>query len=514
MLFNLFKKKKDDELNISGQTIKTSSNVGSSMPKPAPRPAPQQFSQYQPSQSSAKMAADRLMAGQNIATGINRQPQGKIETPNFSIDRSKTMQQNIGNTLNRQASPENQRQQLQNYQPSQQRQTLPPAPQQQPQQNNYLQTYQNLAGDRNKLLAEQKAQAEDYYNKAYGEKNRFLGEYIPQLQQQFAQAKGGIGERQELAGQEAEMAKSQAVDEWGTSQRQAAETRRESEARTAGRFADLNTSDSYGYGSHGQAQENLESDFNRFTEEGLRQREQNMFQIDKSLQDYNLQAKQQIDEMEMGLNNAIMQIQSDMRMNDIEKENAVRQVMQQYQSGVQDVQEWLQTNTITLEQQMAALQKDQLSQEFMSSGVPQTETDYRYLMSNYDTYKDLLGGDGGAEKQDLLNLVDQALTKDLGAMSGAWGATGFGTRFGSGLETKALIDQIKNKLTVEAREKLKGQGQISDNEMMMLDRSLSKLQPGMSQEALKRELGEIRNVLTNQNRYAGQERPSLQSLIE
>jgi len=158
MLFNLFKKKKDDELNIGGQTIKTSSNVGSSMPKPTPRPAPQQFSQYQPSQSSTKMAADRLMAGQNIATGINRQPQGKIETPNFSMDRSKTMQQNIGDTLNRQASPENQRQQLQNYKPSQQRQTLPPAPQQQPQGNNYLQTYQNLAGDRNKLLAEQKAQ--------------------------------------------------------------------------------------------------------------------------------------------------------------------------------------------------------------------------------------------------------------------------------------------------------------------------------------------------------------------
>jgi hypothetical protein len=513
MLFNLFKKKKDDELNIGGQTIKTSSNVGSSMPKPTPRPAPQQFSQYQPSQSSTKMAADRLMAGQNIATGINRQPQGKIETPSFSMDRSKTMQQNIGDTLSRKASPENQRQQLQNYKP-QQRQTLPPVPQQQPQGNNYLQTYQNLAGDRNKLLAEQKAQAEDYYNKAYGEKNRFLGEYIPQLQQQFAQAKGGIAERQALARQETDMAKSQAVDEWGTSQRQAAETRRESEARTAGRFADLNTTDSYGYGSHGQAQENIESDFNRFTQEGLRQREQNMFQIDKSLQDYNLQAKQQIDEMEMGLNNAIMQIQSDMRMNDIEKESAVRQVMQQYQSGVQDVQEWLQTNTIQLEQQMAALQKDQLSREFMASGVPQTETDYRYLMSNYDTYKELLGGDGGAEKQDLLNLVDQALTTDLGAMSGVWGATGLGTKFGSGLETKALIDQIKNKLTVEARNKLKGQGQISDAETLMLERSLSKLQPGMEEAALKRELTEIRNVLTGQNRYVGQERPSLQSLIE
>jgi len=310
------------------------------------------------------------------------------------------------------------------------------------------------------------------------------------------------------------MAKSQAVDEWGTSQRQAAETRRESEARTAGRFADLNTTDSYGYGSHGQAQENIESDFNRFTQEGLRQREQNMFQIDKSLQDYNLQAKQQIDEMEMGLNNAIMQIQSDMRMNDIEKESAVRQVMQQYQSGVQDVQEWLQTNTIQLEQQMAALQKDQLSREFMASGVPQTETDYRYLMSNYDTYKELLGGDGGAEKQDLLNLVDQALTTDLGAMSGVWGATGLGTKFGSGLETKALIDQIKNKLTVEARNKLKGQGQISDAETLMLERSLSKLQPGMEEAALKRELTGIRNVLTGQNRYVGQERPSLQSLIE
>jgi len=141
---------------------------------------------------------------------------------------------------------------------------------------------------------------------------------------------------------------------------------------------------------------------------------------------------------------------------------------------------------------------------------------YEWMLTNPDEYQAAFNSDSGMEKQNLIGLVNQAIDSNLGAVSGLWGKAGIGRVSGEGLATKALIDQIKNSLTLEARQKLKGQGQISDAETAMLANSVSKLIPGMPQEALKKELGEIKNILEGKFRYdeSGYQKQPLSSFIQ
>lgn len=382
MLFNLFKKKKD-ETDVGGVKVRTGAPT-----TPTPRPAPQRSSFSNQTNNSTNLLSNRLINNQNLISGQQNYQAPKGLTPGLDSITGKTMTQRMDNT-----AKQSEKQLLRPQQVQEKQQFQPPqAPKFDP-----MGRYQQLGQDRRALLNQRKQQGENYLNEAYGERQRYLQDYIPRLQQQFAQAKTGVEEGIGLAEGDAAMARDRAEDDWGTAQRQAAMTRRESEARTAGKFAGLNTSDSYGFGSHGQAQENIESDFNRFTQEGIKQKQQNFHEIERALQDYTLQARQQINQMESSLNEAIMQIESDMNMNDIEKRNAISQLATDYQDGVLAIQENLQDIQYQYEMAQQEMAKTQLSPEFMQTGVPQNENDYMFYMKNYDTYKDMMGG---GEKPD------------------------------------------------------------------------------------------------------------------
>jgi len=377
-----------------------------------------------------------------------------------------------------------------------------PPPTQQSSVPSYVTGYESLADRQKALLEQQRQQGQEYYDKSYGERNRLLQESIPQLQSQMIKTQGNIQKGVESAQKSAEFKKQGAEDEWGESQRLAAMTRRESEARNRNRFAALGTTSSWGAGSYGQAQENVESDFNRFTQQGLRTKEQNMFEIDQKLQDYEIEAQTTLDDLEFQVNTAVRQIQSDMRMNDIEKRNALDSLFGNYQAKVLEVEEGLQGVYADYYKALESAEANSLS--FDDNGNPLNQASYEWMLNNPDKFGSAFDTGSGAEKQNLIGLVDTAIGSNLGAVSGPLAAFGISTKWGEGLNTKALIDQIKGSLTLEAREKLKGQGQISDAETQMLANSVSKLQYGMTEAALKKELGEIKNVLEGKYRYAGQ----------
>lgn len=62
-------------------------------------------------------------------------------------------------------------------------------------------------------------------------------------------------------------------------------------------------------------------------------------------------------------------------------------------------------------------------------------------------------------------------------------------------DLQATLDQLVSLLQLESRQKLKGQGAITDKEMAMLGKSVAGIQPGISDTKLKKELQIIINNL-------------------
>lgn len=374
----------------------------------------------------------------------------------------------------------------------------------------YITGYETLAERQKALLEEQNKQAQDYYNKAYAERNRLLQESIPALQQQLRGATTNIQKGIEGAEQSAEYQKQNRQDEWGESQRLAAQTRNESEARNRNRFAALNTTDSYGAGSYGQAQENVESDFNRFTQQGLRQREQDMFAIDQALQNYQLEAQSQIDTLEANLANTVNQIQSNINLNAIEKQSMLDDAFNKYQQGVLAVDEGMQNVYAQYYQALEKAQASSLSPEFMQTGIPQNENDYRFYIENQDKVDNLTGGGQSSLAQQAFLIADELLGMDTNKISG------FGNKINtliSGTSSqlpKNKYDQLKALLSLDNIQLLKGTGQISDKEQEILSNAATSLGRNLPDDDFRKVLTKLRDDLAGLQ-VANYERPPLSS---
>lgn len=481
LTFNPFAKKKKDEQIKGGYSSNYTSNPGNSYLTSVVNSLSQ--GKGLPSVTGQTLSVPSFQqkqeATQNIINKANQPIQGSGYTSNYASNPS-----NYKSPVADQTKNTNQIQQQQTSVPS------------------YIAGYEDLAAKQKALLEQQRKQGEDYYSKSYAEKNRLLQESIPALQQQFIKTQGNIQKGIESAAQSAEYKKQNAQDQWGESQRLAAQTRQESEGRTRNKFAALGTTDSWGAGSYGQAQENVESDFNRFTQQGLRTKEQNLFEIDKALQDYEIEAQTTLDGLEASLENTVRQIQSDINMNNIEKQNALDSLFSDYQAKVLSVEEGMQGVYADYYKALKNAEANSLS--FDDQGQPLNQVSYEWMLNNPDKFESAFESGNVAEKQNLIGLVDTALSTDLGSISGLWGRSGLGRISGKGLETQALIDQIQAGLNVDAREKLRGQGTITEGEQTMLANSVAKLRYGMSEAALKKELREIKNVLEGKYRYAGQ----------
>ena len=442
--FNLFKKKKEEEkqplIPASGYGTQYANNLN---------------------KSTTQRYVNSLTSGNGLPNTLGlpkpsfRSSKDMFNLSNDLLNKSRTYQQQ---KEEQQEKPPGFQIQQPGFQIQQQKPTIP----------SYITGYETLAERQKALLEEQNKQAQDYYNKAYAERNRLLEQSIPKLQSQVRTATANIQKGIGSAQQSAEYKKQNAEDQWGESQRLAAQTRNESEARNRNRFAALGTTDSWGAGSYGQAQENVESDFNRFTQQGLRTKEQNMFEIDRALQDYEIEAQTQIDTLEANLSNTVDQIQSSINLNNIDKQKMIDEAFAKYQQGVLAVDEGMQNVYAQYYQALQNAEANSLS--FDDNGQPLNQASYEWMLNNPDKFGSTFGQQSQSS-QKAIGLVDDLLSKNTRGITGR-------VRMAVSDEARAaqgLLDQLVAELQLEEARRMKGQGAMSDAERDILRNAIGAL---------------------------------------
>lgn len=301
--------------------------------------------------------------------------------------------------------------------------------------------------------------------------------------------------------------KANAEDYYGDAQRTAAQARRETQGDASRRFSALNTIDSFGEGSYKQATENIDSEFNRVTQQFAREKANTLAQIDDDIFAAEQTAQQAISSERVKLQQVLRQIDGSLQQGTMEYKFAQEQAYADYQETVGAIEEWYNGIQYTASQQKLTLQQEldsmsSFTPQFMATGVPTNQKEYEFLISNSDAFKELypeLFGGGGAsamdEKNQIVDLVDDVLASGTSNLTGN---VRLGHLYAGGKDVKAKVEQIKNKLSVEERAKLKGQGTISDKEAEMLAKAVTSLDYGMTDEAFQQELLNIKAILGKQ----------------
>jgi hypothetical protein len=140
----------------------------------------------------------------------------------------------------------------------------------------------------------------------------------------------------------------------------------------------------------------------------------------------------------------------------------------------------------------------------MTTGKPATPADIEFFQKNKDgmgAYMDGMGmGTANSSRSEVTNLIDEIMGRDVGAIAGMGRLNPLNAVPGAPAQyTARLADQLQNKLSLDAREKLKGTGAISDFEARMLANSMSALGNNISKEDYMKELAKIRSILNKGN---------------
>ena len=369
-------------------------------------------------------------------------------------------------------------------------------------------------------MAESQQKKESYLNNLYSLTNQSLKNQVPQLQTAYDQFKGNT--EASIADQTAatERAKQGAEERFGQAQRQGAMTRRESEGRLINKFAANNALNSYGAGSFTGAASKLESDFNTFTQENIQSKMDQFDQLDRDLLKFTREANYLIQTEEQKLKAAIENINSQIGINDLEKQAKLQEAYDNYQSQVEGVDMFIENLKLQQAQlgqsiaQESALAQ-QLSPEFRATGQPVTDADYVWVQKYPDAYKQIMEGikqsgeigQKGNATQNIISIVDDLLGSNTKPISGLM-------RVGANIPgnpaqlTQSLYNQLKAALSLENRQSLKGSGAISDYEARVLEQAASALNQNMSDEDMRLVLQNIKDQLMTGSRqplYATQD---------
>lgn len=279
--------------------------------------------------------------------------------------------------------------------------------------------YAQAAADRQRKLAEeQQAQKTGFIKDKYNLANQQLQEALPAAQQQFGQFKSNAEATiaDLLAGGERQ--KSQAQDYQGEAQRLAAQTLRETQGQTQRTFANLGTLDSRGEGSFGQATENQMSEFNRFTQQGLKALADKKAEIDATVSQAERSARATIMQEESKLNELARNIQYALANNNLQQAQELTDAFNASQQYIYDIEDALaQTKyQFALENQkienaLAQTSTAGLSQEFLATGQPYTQADAEYIIRNPEgatAYGKLLGGSAKSKSASSLQVEGKA----------------------------------------------------------------------------------------------------------
>lgn len=281
----------------------------------------------------------------------------------------------------------------------------------------WLNYAQSAAERQQKLAAEQQAQKSQFIKDKYGLANKQLQEALPAAQQQFGNFKANTEATiaDLLAG--GERMKSQAADYYGEAQRGAAQTLRETQAQTNRTFANLGTIGGYGEGSQQEANANQMSEFNRFTQQGLKALADKKAEIDSTVGQAERSARATIMQEEAKMNELARNIQYALQNNNLQEAQDLTDAFNQSQQYIYDVEDALaQTKyQFALESQKldSALAKTStagLSEQFLTTGQP-TPEDAQIIFRNQEgatAYQKLLGGGAKPKSASALQVEGKA----------------------------------------------------------------------------------------------------------
>ena len=256
------------------------------------------------------------------------------------------------------------------------------------------------------LTADRRTQGEALANKQFALNRSALEGQGARLGTQMTDFMNATNEETEALRAKTDRSRGQVSDDFGESQRQAMRTRRETLGETEGRFANLNTVGGTGYGSQQRANENIESEFNRYTQQNLKDKTGRLADLEEGYATAERQASAAIRQKQFEIDSIKSQIQTALAQNDISKASALNDIYQQAQQEVFGIETAMNELRTSFEQEAQSQQgmMDQLgglSEEFRATGVPTTQHDLMFSMQNPEmskNYADILGKQGEGNK--------------------------------------------------------------------------------------------------------------------
>jgi hypothetical protein len=338
----------------------------------------------------------------------------------------------------------------------------------------YMSDTRTTANSQQQFAENARKQQEDYIKQQYALASQQLGEQLPAAQAQLGQLKANTEASitDLLAGGERQ--KAQATDYYGDAQRQAAQSRRETQGQTQRTFANLGTLDSRGEGSFAQANENQDSEFNRFTQQTLKAKADKLSEIDMTVKAAERQARATITEEEAKLSELARNIQYAQANNNLQQAreltdayNTTKQYIYEIEDSVNQMKYQFGLEQQKLDNEMK--KTNTFTQGFMDGGKPTNQAEYEFFIKNKDAVQGLYGGGATKSNQKVDGIIDELLNYNTQGITGKM-------RFGFSDESRTaagLLKQMSSELQLEEAKRMKGQGQMTEAERAILANSIA-----------------------------------------
>lgn len=233
---------------------------------------------------------------------------------------------------------------------------VPPPQNQNSAQNQYLRDVQTSADTQRAMAERQRQEKEAYIREKYGSANAALESAIPEYQNQFNQFKGNTEATIADFLASGEREKSRTSDYYGEAQRLAAKNRRDVSGQIQRTFANLGTLDSRGEGSFQQATENADTEFNRFTEQTLRDRADKLSEIDSLVAQKEREARSAIVSEESKMRGLISQIRTAQANNRLDETQSLLEAYNEAQQNIYNI-----TDSVNQLKYQAGLEQEKLN---------------------------------------------------------------------------------------------------------------------------------------------------------
>lgn len=259
--------------------------------------------------------------------------------------------------------------------------------------NDYLKRMQELAGQANTNLTNQRAGNEARINQQYDRVNAYYNDMIPSLQGRFDQYRNDANASLEQMRQATDRSKTSTRDQYLGAQRDALIADRNNRAALDQKHAASGTVDSSFYKNDNA---NRIADQNRYRQMNNAEMANRLADMDAELATAERQAQQAIMQEQANLEDAARNINFQLGNNEDARQQALAELVASFDNNVNAIQNSLADLEFNLANQkyefetsLATQQDNSLSGLFMATGIPQTEADYRYQIENAGNYAKL-----------------------------------------------------------------------------------------------------------------------------